>query len=172
MLDLFQLTNACYAVINILISLRQPQFPVCKLLYHFLAVQWSWSEGRGLVSFHWWRFHLVLTLLSFWTFLASPSIFFFWPSYCCSFTFSIDSRYVGPAVSLDNVNHRSCLLSIRRHHPHKVLIKALKQWKSNQWAFTGKLPKTINVSAGSWSHLITEVHTGGRIGNLRYIKQL
>lgn len=41
-------------------------------------------------------------------------------------TFSVNSRHVAPVVPLDNVHHSPCLLGIWRHHPHKVLIKALK----------------------------------------------
>lgn len=30
----------------------------------------------------------------------------------------------------------------------------------------------VLTSTGMWSHLVAEVHTGGRVGNLWYVEQL
>lgn len=90
----------------------------------------------------------------------------------CGCTFGVYRRHVAPVVSLDNVHHGSGLLGIRRHHSHEVLIKGLKQWKTSQRHTGNNQPLEAVLHFASRSHLIAEVHTGGRVGNLWYVKQL
>lgn len=136
MLDLFQQTHdqiKC-VIANILVSLRNLGLTAglsCLIKMLCLTEILSWL-CKSLEQC--WHVHLFAALLSH----SKGEM-----AGVCGRTFSIDSRNIAPAVSLHDVDHRSGLLSIWRHHPHKVLIKALKQWKSDQWASPGQNPDFV-----------------------------